>query len=183
MLASGKVGFPNRRGQMMIQGRAHETQENLRVRDARDRAADVSIHDNELTPEELKRRKKVQHAAAEAAYILRQEVRLKRGVWVGAVSSALIAAFVPGTWFYPIFMALVGAACAFYVVRFNISTIYSIMIFGASAAVVCLIRTNLGGLTDVGVGFIMVSTWLFHMALGFLVATLAHDQKIREDAY
>src|SRR4051794_10744459 len=100
------------------QGRAHETQETVSVRDVRDRAADLSIRDNELTPEELKRRKKVQHAAAEAAYLLRQEARLKRGVWVGAVSSAFIAACVPGTWFYPIFMALVGAACAFYVVKF-----------------------------------------------------------------
>ena len=167
----------------MTQGRAHETQETLHVRDARDRAADLSIHDNELTPEELKRRKKARHAAAEAAYILRQEKRLKRGVWVGAVGSALIAVFVPGSWFYPIFMALVGAACGFFVVRSNVGAIYAIMLFGGSAAVVCLIKTNFGGLNDVGVGFIVVSTWLFHMALGFLVATLAHDQKIREDAY
>jgi hypothetical protein len=147
------------------------------------RWADPKVHDDDLTPEELKQRKKVNHAAAEAAYLVRQEQRLKRGVWVGAVGSAFIAAFVPGSWFYPIFMTLVGAACGFYVVSSNLSAIYSIMLFGGSAAVVCLAKTNLGGMTEVGVGFIIVSTWLFHMALGFLVATLAHDQKIREDAY
>ena len=148
-----------------------------------DRALDLSIDDEELTPEELKRRKKTQKEAAEAAYILRQELRLKRGVMVGGIGSAFIAVFVPGSWFYPIVMGVVGAVLAYYVVRNALSPLYGILLFGSSAAFVCLLKINLGGMMDVGAGFITVSTWLFHMALGFLVAMLAQDQKLREDTY
>lgn len=150
---------------------------------SQDRALDATVDDEELLPEELKRRRKIQHEAAEAAYIERYKLRLKRGILVGAIGSAFISAFVPGSWFWPIFMALVGGACGFYVVRNEAGHLIGISLFGVTAALVSLTHVNFAGIKDVGTGFIIVTTWLFHMILGWLVTTLSQEQRSREESF
>ena len=150
---------------------------------AQDRALDLSIDDDELTPEELKRRKQSQHLAAEAAYLERYRLRVKRAMILGAVASVVISAFVPGSWFWPIVMGMIGGGLGFYVAQNNTGHLMGIVMFGGSAAVISLTHVNMAGIKDVGTGFIIVSTWLFHMALGWVVTMLSQEQRSREESF
>ena len=148
-----------------------------------DRALDVSVDDDELTPEELKRRKQNQHLAAEAAYLERYQLRLKRCIIIGAVGSAVISAFVPGSWFWPFFMALIGGYMGYDVVHNNRGHLFGIMAFGGSAMLISLTHVNVAGIQDVLTGCVIVSTWLFHMALGWVITTLSQEQRSREESF
>ena len=155
----------------------------MAITQPQDRALDLSIDDDELTPEELKRRKENQHLLAEAAYLDRYQQRIKRAIWVGAVGSAVISAFVPGSWFWPIFMGLLGGYMGYDVVQNNRGPLFGIMAFGGSAMLISLTHINVAGIKDVLTGCIIVSTWLFHMALGWVVTTLSQEQRSREESF
>ncbi len=144
----------------------------------------------ERLPESAKeeiRRQKVKKEALLAAYQLRLRARARSGVLLGALGSGLVAAFVPGTWLYPLLMALSGGALGYVVVVRKLGHINGICLFGFSAvllALVCIpMNGEAGSWAAGGAGAALMGSWLFQIAIGYMVSKVAEEDRTREDTF